>query len=247
MNEKQTAPEKIKEMDPEQLVTQYKRFLWKIVNRFKKVVANYGWIDESDLYQVASVALLKAQESYKPESEATFTTYAYRIITWRIYQALRIESTMAGTSYEPILLSLNESINKEGSITRGDTIPSETEPLEDMAERADTAARVRAAVSTLPKNQEEIINRLYLNDPTETRQKIAKDKGVSVSTIGQQKEKAFQKLRYKLRDFQSEMPHHITLTRFNTYWTSEPEQYVLNREKNFDQWLREYENFMENY
>lgn len=249
MNDKQTAqePEKIKAMEPEQLLKHYDRLIWKVVNRFKKAAANYAWIDEADLYQVASIALLKAQEAYKPETGIAFVTYAYHAMKWKIYRALRIESTPAGYAFEPIMLSLDEPINEDGDITRGDTIQSDDEPLDDMAERTDTAARVRAAVRTLPENQEEIINRLYLNDPTESRPKIAKDKGVSVAAIGRQKQKAFQKLRRSLRDLEPDMPHHVGLAQFKSHWTSEPEQYVLARENRFKKWLRDYEEFIENY
>lgn len=249
MNDKQTAlePEQIKAMDREQLLQKYDRFIWKIVNRFKKTAANYAWIDEADLYQVAAMALLKAQESYNPEGEAAFMTFAYKVIRRKLYRALHIEATPTGYTYEPIILSLDEPINEDGDITRSDTIQSDGEPLDDMAERADISARVRAAVRTLPEIQKEIINRLYLNDPTETRPEIAKDKGVSPSAIGRQKEKAFKNLRYKLRSLQPEMPRHVGLSQFRSHWTSEPEQYVLTREKRFEQWLKEYEEFIENF
>lgn len=250
MNDKQTAPEQIQAMEPEQLLKQYDRFIWKIVNRYKKAAANYAWIDEADLYQVACIALLKAQKTYNPESEAAFMTYAHRIITWKIYRALRIKSNPAGYAFEPIMLSLDEPINEDGDITRGDTIQSDDEPPEETAERAAIAAEVRAAVSTLPEIQEEIINRLYLNDPTESRPEIAKDKGVSVSVIGRQKEKAFKKLRYELRELQPKMPHHIGLSQFRSHWTSEPEQYALNCEhsaERFRKWLKDYDAFIETY
>ena len=240
-------PGEIKAMPPEKLLAQFEALILKVANRYKKTAEKTKRFESSDVEQIAAIALLKARESYDPTKQASFLTHAFNVMNWEIMRALRIYDPAGGYRKEPIILSLDEPINEDGDITRGDTIQSDGEPLDDMAERIDTAARVRAAVRTLPAIQEEIINRLYLNEPTETRPEIAKDKGISAAAIGRQKEKAFYILRNKLRNLQPDLPKHIGLNRFNTNWTSEPEQFVLIREKRFEQWLRDYEEFIENY
>lgn len=240
------APDQIKEMEPDELLKQYDRLIKKVVNRFKDLVSRYAWIDEQDLLQVASIALLEAQTAYKPDGDCKFITYAFNQMQWRICRALNIKTTPAGeTVYETVTVSLDEPLTDDSDLTRGDTLQSDDEPLEEHAERIDTAARVREAVKALPDQQSEVIERLYLNDPTESRNQIARSKGVSGSLIGQRERKAFRTLRWRLKALQPDLPNHIGVMHFNSTWTSEPEQYVLFCEANQKKRKKEQSEFIE--
>ena len=237
------APDQVKVMEPDELLKQYDRLIKKIANRYTSTAAHYAWIDADDLQQVASIALLKAQETYNPDKGA-FINHACMIMQGEIMKALNIRWTPYGNQYEPDTVSLDEPITEESDTTRGETIPGSDEPLEDRAVRADIAERVRAAVHALPDDQEEVIERLYLNSPTETKQQIALDKGVTGQSIANRQRVALRKLRYKLWYMRPEMPNHIGLESFNTQWMSEPEQYVIDRENRkgqaYDRLLEEY-------
>lgn len=242
------APDQIKEMEPDELLKQYDRLIKKVVNQFRETISHYAWIDEQDLQQVASIALLEAQNAYKLDSKQKFLNYAFNKMQWRIYRALNIKWTPAGEmQIEPFTVSLDEPLTDDSDITRGDSLQSDDEPLEEVAERSDTAFRVREAVKALPDQQEEVIERLYLSDPTESRQQIARSKGVSGSLIGQRERKAFRFLRYRLRDLQPEFPHHIGIEKYNTSWTSEPEQYVLVCERRKKQRHKKQAEFIDEY
>ena len=166
-------PEQIKAMSPEELLKQFERLKFRAAKRFIKTVERLVWIDAEDVYQVADIALLKAQQTYEPTEEASFMTYAYRFIEWEIMKALKIRCDGNGYKIEPITVSLDEPINEDGDITRGDTIPSNETPLPEQMETREIVSRVRTAVDALPEDQGEIIKRRYLNDPTESGAKIA--------------------------------------------------------------------------
>lgn len=232
MNDKTKCPEpeEIKAMTPEELLKQFERLKFRVANRYKKTVERLVWIDAEDVYQVADIALLKAQKSYEPTEEASFMTYAYHIMEWEIWRALKIRWDGNGYTVEPITVSLDEPINEDGDITRGDLIPSDETPLPEQMETREIVRRVRTAVDALPEDQGEIIKRRYLNDPTESGVKIAEEKGVAVHIIAGKKDRAFKRLRKDLRDLQDLTPHHVGVAKFNTTWTSEPEEYVLAKE-----------------
>lgn len=238
MSEKLTAPapERIKAMEPEELLKQYDRLIRKIANRYANTAARYAWIDDADLRQVASIAMLKAQATYEPKEEASFMHYACVIMQREILRALNVRWTPYGYISEPAPVSLDEPINEDGETTRGELIPGTDPPLEELAEKADLADRIRAAVHSLPDDQTEVIERLYLNEPTETQKQIAEEKGVSDQTICGRQKRAIRKLRIKLRNLEPELPYHIGLSKFRTRWISEPEQYVINRETQFEEW-----------
>lgn len=240
MYERITEPAQIKAMDPEQLLNQYKRFIIKIGNKFQKIAEKQAWLDMADVYQVAAIALLKAQESHDPE-KGSFMNYAASLMVHDIMNALKIRWTPDGYQHEQAMISLDEPINEDGDITRGDTIPSKETPIDEQIEQKEVVSRVRAAVDALPDEEEEIIDRLFLQTPTESRNHIADEKGVSRACICRMQEKAFVKLRRQLRDLKEFVPRHIGLAQFRTNWISEPELYVLTYEKRLEQFEKQYE------
>ena len=247
MSEQLTAPspDQVKEMDPDKLLKQYERLIKKIANRYSRTAARYTWIDIEDLQQVAGIALLKAQASYKPVGDATFITYACTIMQREILRALNVRwIPNHGSEYEPVPVSLDSPVSADSDITLGEVTPSTDESLEERMERAEIADQVRSAVRSLPVDQTEVIERLFLNEPTETSSQIAQDKGVSHQTISTRQKKAVRTLRVKLRNLQPDMPNHIGLQTFRNKWISEPELYVINKETQSEEWNNEITKFI---
>lgn len=246
MSEKLIAPdpETIKAMEPEKLLKQFERLIIKVGNRYSKTASLYGWIDTDDLYQIAAIGILKAQKTFDPESEASFVSYACNCMTWDIMNALKIRKTPEGWKKSPVPLSLDEPINEEAEDTIGDLIPARETPIDEQAEINEVVSRVRAAVGSLPDDEEEIIERIYLQDPPEQRSQIAEEKGISGQAISNRERKAFRRLREDLSDLKEYRPHHIGASEYNTTWTSEPELYAIKREKRLAQLEESYRQFI---
>ena len=245
MNDKPTVPEpeQIKAMEPEKLIKQYDNLIHKVVKRYSQTVKLYAWIDEDDLLQIAMIAIVDAQKTYNPEGGSSFVSYAYQLIRWRILQELKIRRTQEGYQLEQPTISLDEPIEEDGETTRGELIESMDLSVEECAELADKVTCVRNAVRNLPNVQEEIITRLYLNEPTETPLALAKEKGISSQAIGSKERSALKKLRSILWDLQPYHQKHIGLKKFNSIWMSEPEQYAITQEERIERLKKWYEKY----
>ena len=60
----------------EKLLSVHHNMIYKIINSIDRSLGDYI-IDENDLYQEASLALYEAAESFEPDREVKFSTYAY--------------------------------------------------------------------------------------------------------------------------------------------------------------------------
>ena len=65
---------------------QYNAMLHKIVNKYKN--NTYG-MEFDDLFQVGSLGIMRAYETYKEGEGVSFDNYVYRCITWAIMNELR--------------------------------------------------------------------------------------------------------------------------------------------------------------
>lgn len=64
----------------------YEPMLYKIVNKYRNNA--YG-MEFDDLFQVGSLGIMRAYETYKEGEGVTFDNYVYRCITWSIMNELR--------------------------------------------------------------------------------------------------------------------------------------------------------------
>ncbi len=74
-----TVIQKLKEGDNdafEKLLSLHHKMIYKIINSMDRSIGDFV-IDESDLYQEASLALYEAAETFEEDREVKFSTYAY--------------------------------------------------------------------------------------------------------------------------------------------------------------------------
>ena len=79
MNNINIIIQRLKEGDKdafEKLLSVHHNMIYKIINSIDRSLGDYI-IDENDLYQEASLALYEAAESFEPDREVKFSTYAY--------------------------------------------------------------------------------------------------------------------------------------------------------------------------
>lgn len=81
----ETNDEKIFEI----LLKQYEGMIYNIIHKYKKSLMN----SQEDLYQISSITLLKALETFDVNKECKFSTYSSKAITNEINKALRLFKT----------------------------------------------------------------------------------------------------------------------------------------------------------
>lgn len=115
----------------------------------------------NDFAQEAYLTLLLAAKSYNPE-QGSFVNYAYRVATHAIYKALRLYKQVP-------FVSLDEYDTPEDleydtfayeSCETAEFVDTNPTPSERY-EKADTLAKVREMVETLPENDYNLISELY--------------------------------------------------------------------------------------
>ena len=94
-----------------------------LVKRIANTIASRSGTNNEDLVQVGSMGLIKAIESYKPEMNASFRTYATYFIKGEIKHYLRDKSTMIKAPRE-----LQELVFKISSVVKQLSEESNEEP-----------------------------------------------------------------------------------------------------------------------
>ena len=92
------------------LVELYKSMIKSIIKKYLEYARKVG-LDYDDLFQEASIAVLRAENTYKDNKDMKLETWIYNNINWRIQRVLE-----ANKKYEKII-SINSTVESgEGSI-----------------------------------------------------------------------------------------------------------------------------------
>ena len=130
------------------LVELYEPIIKSVIKKYLSY-ANKVWLDYEDLFQEASMAVLRAENAYKDNKDMKLETWIYNNINWRIQRVLG-----ANKKHEKII-----SINSTIESSEGDTI----ELIDLIADDLDL--------------EEEIQNKLMINYyESECRRVLPKDK-----------------------------------------------------------------------
>ena len=63
-------------------VLEYEKLIYKMISKYKN-------FDQEDLYQVGSIGIIKAYKKYREDSNAKFSTYAYKYVLGEIIDFIR--------------------------------------------------------------------------------------------------------------------------------------------------------------
>ena len=113
------------------LIELYEPMIKAIIKKYLDYAAKVG-LDYDDLYQEASIAVLKAENTYKDNKDMKSETWVYNCINWRIQRVLKKNS-----KYKDVI-----SINSEITSTEGDTVSL----LDLIADDTDYFERVEDAI-----------------------------------------------------------------------------------------------------
>lgn len=143
-------------MDSEERWAQY----W--VNRYKWALETRSDLDEEDLMQAARIGIWKAKQTFDSDSGG-WGNYSGYFIKNEIREALGIRN---GRIPRPTI-SLDETIDEEGNLTRLDMLADETAPdAEEVLCRNDMRLIVAEAVDRLEEQQRDAINNYYIKGKT---------------------------------------------------------------------------------
>ena len=154
---------------------------------------------QEDLVSVGTLGLMKAVDTFKPETGSQLATYAARCIENEILMLLRASKKRRGD------VSLSDPIGTDGEgndISFMDilgTPPGQVE--EQVAQRLDLA-KAKALVRTLPRKERLVIEMRYglLDGAAHPQHEVAALLGISRSYVSRLEKKALEKLKRKLEE-----------------------------------------------
>ena len=172
-----------------ELITHNLRLVSHIARKY--MVPGYG---QDDLISIGVIGLIKAVNSYKPESGTALGTYAARCIENEILMTLRASKKRRGD------VSLQDPIGTDGEgndITFMDVLGTDPDALEDEVIRRVTLERVRRVLHELPARERMVLELRYgLTDGvTHPQHEIAKMLGISRSYVSRVEKHAVELLR----------------------------------------------------
>lgn len=227
----------MKAAEPEQLIEAYSGFISKIAASYGQITREHGYIGFDDLIQEGRLALLEAQSSYDPGEGLSFAKWAaYRIKT-RIKRAIGCKAD--GTLKEQPALILDApppGLEISDGVNLIDTIPSDDDSQDDIITRSEEQEEVRKAVDRIQnQTQKAVIKSIYFQG--KGYKETADEMGLSVDSVRGRKENALSALRRdnKLKVYMMLDLHYGSLSRFRYTRTSIEEEYILKRERRFDE------------
>ena len=225
--------------DPGKLILLLTPLLYKIMNRYRLMLAKLPAVDVDDLLQAGRVAIFLAQKKYDPDGGASFITFVFDRIRSAMHRTMKLKSD---GSLPVIPESIDEPLSEDEDLTLLDTV-ADTEPTAEesiVAEdaRQETAEAVHAAVDRLknPKHRE-CIKRVWFD--AQDKETAAAEMGYSVPVFRNTELQARYKLKRdpELKQFAS-LPYplmRVGVDSFNSKWASSTEVTVLWRERHYDE------------
>ena len=173
----------------ETLITHNLRLVSHIARKY--TVPGYG---PDDLISIGVIGLIKAVNSYKPQSGTALGTYAARCIENEILMTLRASRKYRGD------VSLQDSVGTDGEgndITYMDILGTDPEDVDHAVFRRITLEKVHQVLSSLPARERLVLELRYgLTDGRQHPQhEVARVLGISRSYVSRVEKKAIELLR----------------------------------------------------
>ena len=163
------------------LITHNLRLVSHIARKY--TVPGYG---PDDLISIGVIGLIKAVNSFKPQSGTALGTYAARCIENEILMTLRASRKYRGD------VSLQDSVGTDGEgndITYMDILGTEPDEVENTVIRQVTLSRVHDVLSSLPARERLVLEMRYgmLDGKQHPQHEVAKVLGISRSYVSRRR------------------------------------------------------------
>ncbi len=165
----------------------------RLVSHIARKYTVPGFTSE-DLLSVGALGLVKAVNTFKPESGTQLSSYAARCIENEILMLLRASRKRRGD------VSLSDPVGEDGegnNISFLDILGTEPGYVEDEALRRLNLEKVRALVKELPKKERLVIEMRYglLDGAMHPQHEVAAVLGISRSYVSRMEKRALETLR----------------------------------------------------
>lgn len=150
--------------------------------------------DNEDLISIGTIGLIKAIDTYNPDSGTRFATYAGKCLQNEILMYFRSRKKLASET----LLSDAVDTDKDGNpLTYMDIICCEDDVFEEIENKMNTKKAVKAVYTVLDEREREIILLRYGlgGESPITQRETAKKLGISRSYVSRIEKSALEKLR----------------------------------------------------
>lgn len=224
--------------DPAAVIKQYERWIRKIVKRYAGLLSDTGAVDTEDMIQAGSMAILEAQKTFDPEAGASFISWSYKPVRNAILELFGYDNPGRNRPEAP-LISLDETIDEGGEVTRLDTIQDpncispEEKAVQDSA-REEIREEVLAAIDRMKNDKyKTVVKKLWLEG--QDKKTLADEMGLSIENIGlcDRNGRGKLSLDYRLKKLYYPL-FNVGIKRYQSTLTSAVEAAVLWREQQFD-------------
>lgn len=157
-----------------------------------------GYKEQEDLISIGTVGLIKAIDSFRPDSGARFATYAGKCLQNEILMHFRSQKKIQNET------SINESVDvdKDGNpLTYMDIISCDDDIVEEIDKRLKISAARRAVENALTEKERIIIVLRYGLDnggKSLTQREVATKLGISRSYVSRLEKGALEKLQQEI-------------------------------------------------
>lgn len=217
----------------EELWRQNQGIVHKVAGRFLRLAVR-GAADEADLYQAGFLALMDAVRLWDPERGGAFISVLTPHLFHRMQDVCRLHSRRQLREGTP--LSLDAPLSAEDGDGTLQDIVADTSlvPVEEQAVMEDTRRRVQEALNRLPKQDAELLHRVYWRG--QSLRRAARALGLDYGFAYRRQRRALVALRKDVRllrlvDEQTGFYRHKGVTAFNSSFSSTVEDAVARREE----------------
>ncbi len=227
--------------EPAAVIEQYEPYLQKLANRYAPVLSRTGAVGMDDLIQVGRIAVMDAQQRYKPE-EGSFLNFLFYAARSAMRRALGFNSQTG--ALPAALVYLDKPISDDESLTLADTItdPSAVpmdEPIIEEETSRETSEQVQAALERTKSDKQRTAVKLVWLDG-KTRTDAAAEMEMNQGAFYSLEKSARSTLRrdYRLRQYVMQCPSfHVGINRFNQTFTSAVEAAVIWRNEHIPDYM----------
>lgn len=227
MSLKSLSAEDIKSASAEELIRAFSSWIKYIVRKYEGYLSRSGVLDKEDLYWSGAMALLESRETWDSD-KGSFMTHSF----FQIRSAIQKQIFFGKSEVEPQMVYLDAPLPDSEDETLIDLIPSDDKAMEERIEENELRDQLQAAMDrNCDSLEQKVLKKRFYEDLI--IDEVANEMKLDPRIIKKYSSRSLNRLRRdgKLKSYVSPTYYrHVGLSQFNTTFTSEVEQAVIQKE-----------------